>query len=276
MVTMRSRWTPPAGGTLVLLNSIGCDGQAWQWLGVDGAAQPSYPGHGREPRRPGTAETTSSAMPSWVQPGLLDLVGVGLGGVVALTTLVRHPDRVRSAVIACGGSVRRSPELMEALRRNATARASAGREAGMSAAAEETVNRCFTTFAVRTEQPGVRYVRERITGMDVEAWADVWLSLATAPLVSSEEAASISAPVTLVGGMHDRSAGLDGLIGLHGLIPRSRLEIVSAPHMIHLEAPETFRTSIERHFAWMPTGNRVDRPITSPGWPNRSRSGGAR
>jgi 3-oxoadipate enol-lactonase len=272
---MRSRWAPPTDGTLVLLNSIGCDERAWDCLGLDNAMAPLYPGHGRRPRSPGW--THEDIADEFVNAfgGPLDLVGVGLGGVVALKMLVRYADRVRSAIIACGGSVRRSEVHAEALRRTASGRALAGCEAGMSSAAEETASRCFTPFAVRTGHPGVRYLRECVTRMDAAGWSDVWMSLANASLVSREEAARISAPVTLVGGLHDRSAGLDGLMELHDLIPRSRLEIVSAPHMIHLETPETLRTSIERHFAWMPTGNRVERAITSPGWPNQGGLGGS-
>jgi 3-oxoadipate enol-lactonase/3-oxoadipate enol-lactonase/4-carboxymuconolactone decarboxylase len=265
MMTIRSRWAPPEGGALVLLNAIGCDERAWQWLAVDNAMMPSYPGHGRRPRQPSwTHEDIADDVVGAIE-GPLDLVGVGLGGVVALKTLVRHPGRIRSALIACGGSVRRSEGHAEALRRTASARASSGREAGMSSAAEETVNRCFTPFAVRTGHPGVRYLRECVARMDAEAWSDVWMSLATASLISREEATGISAPVTLVGGAHDRSAGLEGLAELHRLIPRSRFEIVPAPHMIHLETPATLSASIERHFAWMPAGDRVEQPISSPG-----------
>lgn len=265
MVMTRSRWAPAEGGRLVLLNAIGCGERAWQWLGVGTAMEPSYPGHGRRPRKPGwTHEDMADDVVSAIE-GPLDLVGVGLGGVVALKTLVRHPDRVRSALIACGGSIRRSEAHVEALRRTASARASAGHEAGMSSAAEETVNRCFTPSAVRRGHPGVRYLRECVARMDAGAWSDVWMSLASASLVSREEATGISAPVTLVGGTHDRSAGLEGLTELHRLIPRSRFEIVPAPHMIHLETPGTLRALIERHFAWMPTGDRVEQPISSPG-----------
>jgi hypothetical protein len=68
--------------------------------------------------------------------------------------------------------------------------------------------------------------------------------------------------------MHDRSTGLEGRARLHRLIPNSRFEIVAGPHMMHLERPENLRTTIERHFAWLAAGNRVEPPISSPGWPN--------
>jgi pimeloyl-ACP methyl ester carboxylesterase len=251
-----------------LLNGIGSDDQAWQWLGVEGALSITYPGHGARPRRPGWRHEEIADEVAAAVPGLLDLLGIALGGLIALQLLARHPGRVRSAILASGGSVGVA-DRVAAVRKAAVARGERALQAGMAAVAEETIERWFTPFAVRTRHPGTEYARKTLTAMDPQAWNDAWLSLANATLISSRDAAAINVPVTLVGGMHDRSSGLAGLEGLHRLIPRSRLEILPAPHMIHLEQPENLRTSIERHFAWMLTGNRVERPIGSPGWPDR-------
>jgi 3-oxoadipate enol-lactonase len=265
---MGSTWRPGAGASLVLLNSIGSDQRAWQWLGLDDTVPLTYPGHGERPRQPGWSHEDMADEVVAAADGPLDLLGVALGGMIALQILVRHPHRVRSAIVVCGGSVRGSEERAQAIREVSTSRGRLALQGGMSAVVDDTIERWFTPFAIRTHHPGVEYARKTLADMDPASWNDAWLSLANASLISTEDARRITAPVTLVGGMHDRSAGLDGLAGLHRLIPRSRFEILAAPHMIHLEQPEDLRTSIERHYAWMRTGNRVEQPISSPGWPN--------
>lgn len=300
-VAMESTWRPPAGGSLVLLNSIGSDERAWRWLGIEGAVPVAYPGHGGRPRWPGWRHEDIADEVAATADGPLDLLGVALGGLIALQVLARHPGRVRSAIIASGGSVRGAAEpgsaepgsaepgaaepgtaadgvaaRLAAVRKAAADRGERALRSGLAAVADETIERWFTPFAVRTGHPGVEYARATLTAMDPAAWNDAWLSVAGASLISAQDAAAIGVPVTLVGGMHDRSSGLAGLTGLHWLIRRSRLEILPAPHMVHLEQPENLRTSIERHFAWMGTGNRVERPISSPGWPNRGVTDGGR
>jgi pimeloyl-ACP methyl ester carboxylesterase len=271
---MNGSWRPDPGTTLVLLNSIGCDDASWQFLGVEGAVPYGYPGHGGHPRRPGwTHEDLADELVASLD-GPLDLVGVAVGGLIALRILVRHPDRVRSAILACGGDVRGTEARTAALRAAATGRGRAAVDGGMPAVVDGTLARWFTPFAVRTNHLGVEYARTTLSGLDPESWNDIWLSIANATLVSEGQAKAIRQPVTIVGGMHDRSTTLDGRARLHQLIPRSRLEIVAGPHLMHLERPENLRTTIERHFAWLPAGNRVEPPISSPGWPNLTASQG--
>lgn len=271
---MNGSWRPDPGTTLVLLNSIGSDEGSWQFLGIEGAVPYPYPGHGGRPRQPGwTHEDLADEVVANLD-GPLDLVGVAMGGLVALQILVRHPDRVRSAIVACGGDVRGDEARTAALRTAATNRGRAALDGGMSAVVDDTLARWFTPFAVRTNNLGVEYARKTLSAMDPQSWNDIWLSIAHSSLVAAERAKAIEQPVTILGGMHDRSTVLDGRARLHQLIPRSRFEIVAGPHMMHLERPENLRTTIERHFAWLPAGNRVERPISSPGWPNLAASQG--
>jgi pimeloyl-ACP methyl ester carboxylesterase len=165
-------------------------------------------------------------------------------------------------VIACGGSVRDAHTRIGALRKVAVGRGEAATAGGMAAVAEETLARWFTPSAVAGSHPGVEYARRTLAVMDPGAWSDVWLSLVNSSYVSAEDAAAISAPVTLVAGTEDRSSGLGGVSRLHELIPDSRLEILAGPHMMHLEEPGKFRAAIERHFAWLPAASRVAEPIT--------------
>jgi pimeloyl-ACP methyl ester carboxylesterase len=258
-------WQPPPGATLVLLNALGSDAAAWQFSGLAGGHPVSYPGHGTRPRQPGWTHEGVADEVAAAFDGPFDLVGVALGGLIVLQILVRHPDRIRSAVIACGGSVRDAHTRIDALRKVAVGRGEAAAAGGMAAVAEETLARWFTPAAVAARHPGVEYARRTLAAMDPGAWSDVWLSLVNSLYVSAEDAAAIGAPVSLVAGTEDRSSGLGGVSRLHELIPTSRMEIVNGPHMMHLEEPAKFRAAVERHFAWLPSAARVTDPVTIPG-----------
>jgi pimeloyl-ACP methyl ester carboxylesterase len=210
---MGDRWQPPEGTTLVLLNSLGADDSAWRFLGISGGHPVGYPGHGTRPRRPGwTHEEVADEVASAFD-GPLDLVGVALGALAVLHALARHPGRVRSAVIACGGSVRTERTDTDALRKVATGRGEAAMTRGTAAAAEEALARWFTPPAVSAGHPGVAYARRAMAAMDPGAWSDAWLSLVNSTYVSAADAATISQPVTLIGGAEDRSSGLGGCRG---------------------------------------------------------------
>jgi pimeloyl-ACP methyl ester carboxylesterase len=262
---MNDRVQPGPGATRVLLNALGSDDAAWQFSGLAGGHPVSYPGHGTRPRQPGWTHEGVAEEVAAAFDGPLDLVGVALGGLVVLQILVRHPDRIRSAVIACGGSVRDARTRIDALRKVAVGRGEAAAEGGMAAVVEETMARWFTPSVVAAGHPGVEYARRTLAAMDPGAWSDVWLSLVNSSYVSAAEAAAIAVPVTLVGGTEDRSSGLGGVSRLHELIPNSRLEILAGPHMMHLEEPGKFRAAVERHFVWLPSATRVADPITGPG-----------
>src|SRR5580658_7124782 len=150
-------WQPAPDATLVLLNSLGGDDAAWQFLGITGGHPVSYPGHGTRPRQPGWTHEGVAEEVAAAFDGPLDLVGVALGGLVVLQILVRHPDRIRSAVIACGGSVRDARTRIDALRKVAVGRGEAAVEGGMAAVVDETLARWFTPSAVAVGHPGVEY-----------------------------------------------------------------------------------------------------------------------
>lgn len=126
---------------------------------------------------------------------------------------------------------------------------------------EATFPRWFTPQAIRTEAPGVAYARRTMLAMDPQGWYDIWCAGANSEAMTPQLLSTISQPVTLLAGTHDAAANRAGLVRAHELIPNSRLEIVAGPHMLHLEEPLTLRGALDRHFAWVPIGNRVEAPI---------------
>jgi 3-oxoadipate enol-lactonase len=259
------------GATLVLINPIGNTAECWQFAGLDDGHPFEYPGHGKRERQPGwTHQTFADELVSSFS-GPLDLVGMSMGGTVVANILVRHPGRVRSALIACSGSITSagySPEANEKRLAAYARRGGTALEGGMQAILEDTLTRWFSPYALRTDLPGVRYARETLLAMDPEAWNDIWNCQAISESLPLDSLRSIQQPVTIVGGIYDQAAGLRGLAEVHELIPNSRYEIMPASHMMHLEQPEFLRAALDRHRAWFPEGKRVEKPIGSCVWLN--------
>lgn len=254
--------------TFVLLNPVGMDGDCWQFLGLSQAKTFHYPGHGGRPRQPGwTFEQMADEVVEQFA-GPLDLLGISMGGALTGHILARHPERVRSAIIACSGGVARDAHRYtdhDTRLKSANARAEPARQGGMQGALDANLPRWFTAFARRTAHPGINYTHKTLLAMEPDAWVDIWMAQANSQLITREQLRAITQPVTIVAGMHDVAAGVGDMAELHELIPNSRMEIIAAPHMIHLERPESLGAAIDRHFTWQITGQRVEAILGSSG-----------
>lgn len=259
-----------SGARPVMINPIGNDPRCWRFLGWErDFLAVEYPGHGDTKRQPGwSIRSFADRMVEEIE-GPLDLVGMSFGAAVALDVVARHPERVRSAVLCCNSSVANATQPADYRRRYREmllARAQRGLDNGMESVLDETLERWFTPFALRSDHAGVRYAREALTSMAPDSWNDVWQALAKAEPLSELDLRSISVPITIVGGVHDRSANLRDLLTLHHLLPTSRYEVISGPHMLHLEQPQALVAALDRHLTWVPHARRVDKPIASFAW----------
>jgi 3-oxoadipate enol-lactonase len=264
-------WDQPA--TRVLINPIGNTAECWQFANPSGTPF-EYPGHGQRERQPGwTHEKFAQEIVDHFD-GPLDIVGMSMGGTIVANLLVRHPERIRSAVILCSGSIASAGETPESRAKRVANYEWRGNvvmgEEGMPAVIPDTMSRWFSPYALRVDLPGVRYARETLEKTDPGAWYDIWNCQATSELLPLDALRAITQPVTIVGGMHDQAAGLRGLLAVHQLIPNSRYEIVPGSHMMHLEQPELLRAALDRHEIWAPIGNRVEEPIGSCVWLDQS------
>lgn len=261
-----SDWAEQA--TTVLINPIGNTADCWQFAKPDGEPF-EYPGHGKRERQPGWTHKSFCQEVVDHFDGPLDIVGMSMGGTVVANLLIRHPERIRSAVIMCAGSVASGGETSDAHAKRIAAyhwRAETALNGGMEAILEDTMTRWFSPYALRARLPGVCYARETLLKTDPHAWHDVWTCQANSERLPLEALAGIKQPVTIVGGMHDQAAGLKGLYKAHQLIDNSRYEVWPASHMMHLEQPEFLRAILDRHRSWAPIGNRVEGPIGSCVW----------
>jgi pimeloyl-ACP methyl ester carboxylesterase len=227
----------------VLLTPIGLDSGCWQWLELPAGlevARPEHPGHGSRPRASGPfdldrlADEVASAY-----GGPLHLAGVSLGGMVAQHLAVRHPDRVRSLLLACTGP---SADA-EAMR----ARAAEVEKEGMEGVLEATLERWFTEEALtRRPHPGVAYARRTLLALDPGSFADAWRAIATHDLL--DRLGEIDAPTTCLAGGADPAAPSARMRSLAEAVPGARLVTIDGgPHMLHLERPGEFSAALRDH-----------------------------
>jgi 3-oxoadipate enol-lactonase len=176
-------------------------------------------------------------------PGRLHLVGVSMGGMVALNAALRHPDRVASVLVACTGASA-SPDVMEQ-------RAVAAEAGGMVAVLDDTLSRWFTpqALAMAPAHPGVAYARELLLDLDPSAFAAGWRAIATHDTAS--RLGELRMPVTAVAGGLDRASPVTRSEEIARRAPRGRLVVVDdAPHMIQLERPAALGRVIADHLTW--------------------------
>jgi len=235
--------------SLVLLAPIGLDAGSWQWtdLPTAGTIKHEFPGFGRRPRaseQPDIAMLADEVAESY--PGELDVVGVSLGGMVGQHLAVRHPERVRSLVVACTGAAA-DPEVM-------AKRAAEVEEGGMAAVLESTLERWFTpeALALRPEHPGVDYARRALLALDPGSFADGWRVIGGHDV--RERLPEIRARVTCVAGSADTASPAARTKDVADRIHGSRFLVLDGPHIMHLERPAEFSAVVREHLRWVEGG----------------------
>jgi pimeloyl-ACP methyl ester carboxylesterase len=238
---------------LVLIHPIGNDRRSWQLLELDTCQHPpvelyEMPGHGRKPRQPGMTTAWMADQLVDEVAGPLHLLGIAVGAFVALNALVRHPERIESAILVNGGPGGvSSPSARQSL----FDRGQQAIDHGMPSVIDETFGRWFTPFAQQSQPTGVQLARRILLEMDPQAWNDIWRANATSRPVPDERIAAIALPVSLVAATNDAAGVMATSARLHALIPRSRLHYVAGPHMVHMERPRSLSSAIDHHFTWL-------------------------
>ncbi len=184
------------------------------------------------------------------------VVGLSMGGFAALHLVLRHPDRVRAAVIA-GVGYGAQPERQEQFKRESLAIADAIERDGMAKFAEG--------YAVGP-------ARVQLQNKNPEAWREFASALAQHDAVGAamtmrgvqatrpslyalaDELRAVRTPLLIVAGDEDEGS-LEPSLMLKRTIPTAGLLVLpKTGHTINLEEPETFNRSVGEFFDTVDAG----------------------
>src|SRR5437899_340249 len=101
---------------LVLLTPIGLDAGCWDGVELpdvetDRHEFPGFGGRPRAPEPPTLPELADEVAATYSGP--LDVAGMSMGAMVAEHLALRHPERVRSLLVACTGAAVEAQVMLE-------------------------------------------------------------------------------------------------------------------------------------------------------------------
>jgi 3-oxoadipate enol-lactonase len=232
------------GEPVVLVHSAILDQAVWTSLVdlVPGQRLISYDirGHGSAAGAPPIRHFTQlssdlAALLDQIGLGRCHLVGVSLGGAVIQQFAAEHPNRVRSLVVVA--SATKFPAVTLRLRAQSLA------TEGRGAIVDETLERWFTSSALRQDAKCVQYARDRLAAVTEQTWRSTWNALADFRL---ESARGLQAPVLAIAGGADRSTPPAVVRQVAAAYPVGfYAEIEGAPHMVMLERPAALATLLD-------------------------------
>lgn len=168
------------------------------------------------------------------------VVGLSMGGYIALRALERNPERFLAAVL-CDT---RSEADDNAGRVKRAAGAASVKRDGAAAFAESFVPAVFAPESLRTKPEAVKLIREIISTTSPLSIAGHLIAMA-ARTDTTDSLASIAVPTLIMVGEKDAVTPPAAARALHERMPKSELHIVpGAAHMSNLENPEFFNARL--------------------------------
>lgn len=250
-VTLHYRIDGSAQGTpLVLVNSLGTDLRMW-----DGVV-PAFAGDFRVVRHDKRGHGLSDCPPAPYTirdhaddlAGLLDelgvsrfvLVGISVGGMIALDFAARHPARVRLLVLCDTAAKIGTAEGWNA-------RITAVREQGMESLSETVVTRWFAPSFGETCPAVYTGCRNMLARIPAEGYIGTCAALRDGDL--TEAARAVRAKTLVVCGAEDAATPPGVVRGLLDQLPDSRYaEIPEAGHLPCVEQPDQFAEVVKQFF----------------------------
>ncbi len=231
---------------IVLLHPFPVDARFWDDVTPTLAAMgheviaPDLPGFGQRAAEPGWTMNGEADRLAAEMPDGAAVVGLSMGGYLALALVARHPSRVGSLVLADTRAEAEPPEGMQARRDTVQALRARGTDEFVAA------------FVPRALGPHPRAgAAERLTALasaqSAEAMADATLAIA-----GREEhtgtLATITAPTLVIVGEHDAITPPALSTAMAAAIPHATLAIIGgAGHMTAIEQPEEFAALVLQH-----------------------------
>jgi 3-oxoadipate enol-lactonase len=236
------------GPPVLLLHPLGVDRSFWDGVvpTLSGSEVLTYdfPGHGDTPapEQPyGIAELAVQARQLLTDAGVgpVDVVGVSLGGLVALQLAADAPDLVRRLVVVDAVAV--YPEPMQQMWRDRAGRAPVE---GMQPFVDPTLGLWFTADLLADGDPRVDRARSTLLAADPRGYGHACQTLAEADVTGALD--RIAAPTLLICGEDDAPPFTAAATEL----PGGRVVwLTPARHAGVLEQPEQFRTALVEFLA---------------------------
>jgi pimeloyl-ACP methyl ester carboxylesterase len=239
------------GIPILFLHGLGCGARMW-WHQTRGFAATNevialdFPGHGKSEPAMDCSEAGFAALSVRVLDVLgIDravLVGLSMGGGIALATALAHPDRVAGVLAADAGSGSEDPE---GARLMALGMARNVREQGIDAFAERMaaspVAGTYAALGPRARRHLVALLRDNDAlgvGSVIEGVQ------ASRPPMQARPLHNIAVPTTILVGELDKGCLVPSRHAA-GAIPGAQLVVVpGAGHLTALEAPEAFNAAL--------------------------------
>jgi 3-oxoadipate enol-lactonase len=235
------------GPVVVLSHALGCDLHMWDGL-TERLVQDytvlryDHRGHGGSAAVAGPfgIEALADDVAELIQSeagGPVHFVGLSMGGMTAQALAVRHPEQVRSIVIANSAA-----HYDDAARQMWAARVQTVLSQGVGAVADGAMQRWFTEAFRSGAQPGsaqlVADLRKRLSALDPRAYADACTAVSLIDFRASNP--RIACPTLVIGGTLDEATPLAMSEAMAVEIPGARLRTIAASHLSAVEAPEVF------------------------------------
>lgn len=240
---------------LVLSHALGCD--LGMWDGVAAALQDRYTvlrydhrGHGQSEVVPGPysvhalADDAAALIRREVgRP--VHFVGLSMGGMTAQAMAARHPDIIRSIVVANAADYFDAPAramwqaLMDMVRQQ-----------GVGAAVDGAMQRCFTPEFRADQPPGsaarVAQCRALLLAMDTQAYVDCCQAVSRIDFRKSNR--RIACPALVIAGSRDEATPPAMSEAIQAGIQGAQLALMDTAHLSAVEQPVVFAKLLSDFF----------------------------
>jgi len=232
------------GPTLVLIHALGVDRRMWRRqvpVFAESHQVVAYDvrGHGGsdKPSGPYSLETLADDL-----HGLLDalgierasLLGLSMGGMIAQTFALAHPERVDRLILADTTS-----EYPPERRRQFAERARLVETSGVDLIVPATLERWFTPEFRADEEDTVEEIRKIVLAADPIGYAGACHAVSRVDL--TDRLGEIQCPTLVLVGEHDPGTPVAAAARIQAAIPGARLEVIQgASHLSNIARPDVF------------------------------------
>lgn len=235
------------GVPIVFVNSLGCDMGIWDDV-IPSLADRfliiryDKRGHGLSASPPGPkisdhAEDLAGLL-TQLRLNTAIVVGISVGGMIAMSFAAQYPDRVRLLVLADTGLTIGAPETWNE-------RINAIRQNGIESVADAVLGRWFTPDFVRDRPADYQGYRIMLTRIPAGGYTATCAAIRDANL--TENARAIQARALVLGGEEDVVTPPATLKEVAGTLPHARMEVIeAAAHLPCIEQPGMMAASIDR------------------------------